>query len=49
MEDMVRLAELVDQGELSPIVNKVFPFNEVKQAHARMRGSRRDTSVVRLS
>lgn len=46
MEDMVRLAELVDQGKLRPVVDKVFPFDEAAQAYARVETRHKQGAVV---
>ncbi|MEQ9040338.1 MAG: NAD(P)-dependent alcohol dehydrogenase [Silicimonas sp.] len=46
MEDMVRLAELVEHGKLRAVVDKIFPFEEVAQAYARVESRHKRGAVV---
>lgn len=46
MDDMVRLAELVDHGKLRPVVDEVFPFDEAAQAHARVESRHKRGAIV---
>ena len=46
MEDMVRLAELIDCGKLRPVVDKIFLFGEAAQAHAEVELRHKRGAVV---
>ncbi|MEO0916516.1 MAG: NAD(P)-dependent alcohol dehydrogenase, partial [Pseudomonadota bacterium] len=46
LEDMVRLADLVDQGKLRPVLDTVFPLDEAAQAHALVESRHKRGAVV---
>ena len=45
-EDMMRLAELVEEGKLRPVIDSVHPMEEAAEAHARVESRHKRGSVV---
>ena len=46
MEDMVRLAQLIEDGKLRPVVDRVFPFEDAALAHARVESRHKRGAIV---
>ncbi len=46
MEDMLRLAELVEEGKLRPVVDTIYPFEEAARAHAHVESRHKQGAVV---
>jgi NADPH:quinone reductase-like Zn-dependent oxidoreductase len=46
LEDMMRLAELVEEGKLRPVIDSVHPMEEAAEAHARVESRHKRGSVV---
>ncbi|MHC4434659.1 MAG: NAD(P)-dependent alcohol dehydrogenase [Planctomycetota bacterium] len=45
-EDMVRLAELVEAGELRPVIDSVYPLEEAADAHTQVESRHKRGAVV---
>lgn len=45
-EDVLRISHLAAAGELNPVIDKVFSFSELPQAHAKVDSGRKRGSVV---
>lgn len=46
MEDMVRVAELIEEGKIRPVIDKVYPLKQAADAHARVESRHKRGSVV---
>lgn len=46
MEDMERLAQLVEDGKLHPVVDSVYPLSEAARAHAHVESRHKKGSIV---
>lgn len=46
MDDMVRLAELIEEGKLRTVIDSVYPLEEAAVAHARVESRHKRGSVV---
>ncbi|MDJ0637961.1 MAG: NAD(P)-dependent alcohol dehydrogenase [Paracoccaceae bacterium] len=46
MNDMIRLVELIEDGKLRPVIDRVYPFEEAADAHARVESRHKRGSVV---
>jgi len=46
MDDMVRLAQMVEDGKLRPVVDTVYPFAEAAQAHAHVEARHKKGAII---
>lgn len=46
MKDMIRIAELIEDGRLQPVVDSVYPLEQAADAHARVESRHKRGSVV---
>jgi NADPH:quinone reductase-like Zn-dependent oxidoreductase len=46
LQDMREIMELVEQGKLKPVIDKVFPFEQISEAHARIENGEQFGKVV---
>ena len=46
MSDMIRLAELIEEDKLRPIIDSVYPMEKAADAHARVESRHKRGSVV---
>jgi NADPH:quinone reductase-like Zn-dependent oxidoreductase len=46
VEDLRRLAEIAGAGEYTPVIDQVFPLEQIVDAHRRVETGRKRGSVV---